>query len=273
MKRMIVIAVAFCAPAALLPIRATAQTSDSWQFNAYLYGYLPRVDTTATLTGPGGIPINVDTSVSASEILQHLKMGFLGALEAQKGSWGAFTDVMYLNVGGLNSESHIQRIGAIGLPVDVSASTSFDMKSTVWTLAGSYRVIAQPDSTLDVLAGARLLDVKQNMGFQLSGNVGPIPLPGRQGSADVSKSIWDAIVGVKGQFSLSADRKWFLPYYLDVGTGQSQLTWQGIGGIGYAYSWGSLTAVWRYMDYHGKSGEPIDTLSFNGPMFGVAFHW
>ena len=272
-KGMIVIAAALCAPAALLPARAFAQTSDSWQFTAYIYGYLPTVDTKATFPGPAGNTVNADTSVSPSEIIQHLKMGFLGAFEARKGSWGAFTDVMYLNVGGLESESHIRDIGGIGLPEGVSASTSFDMKSTVWTLAGTYRAIADPDANLDVLAGARLLDIKQMLGYQLSGNVGPIPLPGRQGSSEVSKDIWDAIVGVKGKVGIGTDRTWFLPYYLDVGTGQSRLTWQGIGGVGYRYSWGELTAVWRYMDYKGKSGEPIDSLSFSGPMLGVSFHW
>jgi len=29
-------------------------------------------------------------------------------------------------------------------------------------------------------------------------------------------------------------RKWFVPYYLDVGTGESDLTWQAMGGIGYS---------------------------------------
>ena len=51
-------------------------------------------------------------------------MGFLGAFEAQKGSWGAFTDVMYLNVGGLNSQSHIRSVGGIGLPVGAYAPAS-----------------------------------------------------------------------------------------------------------------------------------------------------
>lgn len=273
MKRAIVIAAALCAASALLPLPAVAQTSDSWQFSAYLYGYLPHVDTKATLTGPSGVPIYVDTSISPSKIIEHLKMGFTGAFEAQKGSWGAFTDVIYLNVGGLHSRSHIRSVGGIGIPVGVSTNGSFDLKSTVWTLAGDYRLIDKPDATLDVLAGARLLDLKEHLGFQLSGDIGPLPLPGRSGDGDLSKSVWDGIVGVKGHFAMSADRKWFLPYYLDVGTGQSHLTWQGIGGIGYTYSWGTLTAVWRYMDYKGKSGEAIDTLSFSGPMFGVSFHW
>ena len=178
MKRIIVIAAALWAQAVLLPASAFAQASDSWQFTAYIYGYLPRVDLKATLVGPGGIPISADTSVSPSEYLQHLKMAFQGALEAHNGSWGALTDVLYLNVGGLNSGTSNLSVGGIGLPAGASTSTSFDMKATVWTLAGTYRLVADPDANLDVLAGARLLDVKAMLGLQLSGNVGPIPLPG-----------------------------------------------------------------------------------------------
>ncbi len=33
------------------------------------------------------------------------------------------------------------------------------------------------------------------------------------------------------------------------GTGQSDLTWQVFGGVGYTFSWGSAVAGWRYLDY------------------------
>lgn len=274
MKRTLAMTAAvLCAWVALAPTPVGAQTSDSWQFDAIIYLYFPRVDTDATYTGPGGTTINADTEINPSKIYQHLKMGFLGAIDAHKGSWGAFTDVMYLNIGGLNSATRNVAFGGIGVPASASLSTSFGMKTTVWTLAGTYRVLAEPDATMDVLAGARLLDIKLMLGYQLSGNLGPIVLPGRSGSTNADKNDWDAIVGVKGRAVISGDRKWFVPYYLDVGTGESKLTWQGIGGIGYGYSWGNVTAVWRYLDYHGKSGSAIDRLSFNGPMLGVGFHW
>lgn len=64
-----------------------------------------------------------------------------------------------------------------------------------------------------------------------------------------------------------------MPYYIDVGTGQTQLTWQGIAGLGHAFSWGDLIAVWRYIDYRFKSGEKFGRLSMNGPAIGAAFHW
>jgi hypothetical protein len=64
-----------------------------------------------------------------------------------------------------------------------------------------------------------------------------------------------------------------MPFYVDVGTGNSDLTWQAMLGFGYAFGWGDLGAVWRYLDYDLKSNGPIQDLNFNGPAVGVTFRW
>ena len=64
-----------------------------------------------------------------------------------------------------------------------------------------------------------------------------------------------------------------MPYYLDVGTGQSQLTWQAAAGVGYRFGWGDVSAMWRYMDYNMKSGKPIESLNLNGPLIAATFRW
>ena len=64
-------------------------------------------------------------------------------------------------------------------------------------------------------------------------------LPARQGSIAKTRSEWDAIVGVKGEIALCAG-KWFMPYYLDVGGGSHNTTWQALVGAGYRYGWGEL---------------------------------
>ena len=65
-------------------------------------------------------------------------------------------------------------------------------------------------------------------------------MPGRSGTKKVSESVWDGIVGVKGRYAFGDDRKWFVPFYLDVGTGQTKLTWQAAAGVGYAFHWGDV---------------------------------
>ena len=78
-------------------------------------------------------------------------------------------------------------------------------------------------------------------------------------------------VGAKGRFSFGDRREWFVPYYVDVGTGQSKLTWQAFGGIGYSFGWGDVIAVWRYIDY--RFDQDDASFKMNGPAIGVGFHW
>lgn len=261
--------------ATLLPTSAIAQTAqpameaDHWQFTATLYGYLPSIGGTTSFPAGGGSSINVD----ASSILNHLKFTFMGTLDAHNGQWGAFTDVLYLNVGDNKSNTRDFSIGNIGLPAETTADLNFNLKGTLWTLAGEYRVVSDPEWQVDLLGGARLFNVKPSLGWSIYGDLGPIPESGRNGSSEVSENVWDGIVGVKGRYSFGDRHEWSLPFYADVGTGQSDLTWQIAGGIGYSYDWGSLFAMWRYLDYNFKSSSPIQNMNFNGPMLGVAFRW
>ena len=104
-------------------------------------------------------------------------------------------------------------------------------------------------------------------------DVGPFIGSLRIGSRTVTEQNWDAVVGVKGRIGIGANREWFVPYYLDIGTGDSDLTWQGVVGIGYAFPWGEVIATWRYLDYNFKSSAKVDDLKMNGPLLGVALHW
>ena len=252
-----------------LPGTAGADAFDGWQFQAVIYGYLPDIGGKTTFpAGMGGSDINVD----ASTIIDNLKFVFMGNIEARKDRWGLFTDLMYLNVGGSKSQSRDVGIGRLQLPAGVTADLNLDLKGTIWTLAGTYRVSSDPSATFDVLAGARLADVKQNLGWQFSADLGPAQ-PSRSGNSEIKVNIWDGIVGMKGRFAFGERREWFVPYYADVGTGNSDLTWQVFGGIGYSFHWGDVIAGWRYLDYKFKSDAKVEDLNFNGPLIGAAFRW
>jgi len=212
-------------------------------------------------------------SVNADQLIGNLKFAFMGWFAAQKGPWGMFTDIIYVDVSGSKSSTRALSIGGITLPASITADANLDVKSTLWTIAGSYRFVAMPETTFDVLAGARDIVLKQSPDWQFSADIGPFVGPGRQGSSSVRIDKWDAIIGAKGRFAFGDRREWFVPYYFDVGTGESQLTWQAIGGIGHSYSWGDLIAVCRYLDYHFKSDQAFANFSLNGPAIGVAFHW
>ena len=265
MASVAVLTIAAISPA----IVAAQELSDQWKFRASIYGWLPDIGGSTSFPAGTGTSINVN----ADKIIDTLKFTFMGTFEAQKGRWGAFTDVIYLDVGGSKSQTRDLTVGNVTLPAGVTADAQLDIKAWVWTLAGTYRVVSDPGFTMDVLAGARLLDVEEKLGWQFSANLGGIAPPPRTGNSELKDNVWDGIIGVKGRFAFGADREWYVPYYVDVGTGDSDLTWQGVTGIGYAFRWGELFAVWRYLDYNLKSGSKIEDVNFNGPAIGVAFRW
>jgi hypothetical protein len=244
--------------------------SGKWQFAATIYGWVPAIDGKVNYAGDTR---SSDLHLSMHDVLSNLKMTFQGSLDVHNGRWGIFNDVVYVDLGGVKSQTRDFSIGNIGIPATATADLSVDFKATVWTVAGEYRVVSDPAWTVDLLAGARLLDVKPTLGYSINGDLGPIALPGRSGSKQVSESLWDGVVGVKGRYTFVDERKWFVPFYLDVGTGQTKLTWQGAVGVGYGFQWGEVVAMYRYLDYENNSGKQIENLNMGGPMIGVTFRW
>jgi hypothetical protein len=263
------IAAALAAPMLFASFPASAQATDNWRFQAAVNLYLPEIGgrTSFPVTGAGGATLDAQT------ILENLKMAFMGTFEASRGPWGLFTDLLYMDIGDSRSGFREISIGGLPIPADASASADYDLKGWGWTIAGTWHAIAEPAATLDVVAGARLLDITQTLSWNITGNVGPIPVPGRAGTSEVELKNWDALVGVKGRVALSADRKWYAPYYFDVGAGDSKLTWQAVAGVGYSFGWGDVVATWRYLDYEMKSGHAIESLTFNGPSISAVFRW
>jgi hypothetical protein len=256
--------------ATLLPSELYAQEiSDDWQFGAAIYGWFPDIGGHTSLPLGGGGSVDVDVST----ILDHLKMTAQGGFDIQKGHWGAFTDLVYLDVGESKSQTRQLEIGGNPLPAGVTADLDFDLKTVFWTLGGSYRLVATPETTFDLLVGTRLASLKQELGWEFSGNFGPIVPPPRTGTREASVDQWDAIIGAKGQFRLGAERKWVVPYYFDIGTGDSDVTWQAVLGLGYAFGWGDVDLVWCYMEYDLKGNGPIEDLNFSGPALGAKFRW
>jgi len=255
--------------AALLPAAVSADDSDSWKFGVSVYGWFPDISgSTSFPDGSGG-----DFILPIDTILDNLKFTFQGSFDARKGNWGLYTDVIYMDLGNSKSNTGGGTIGEIEIPVDVTAKVSLNMTSWIWTTAGYYRMLETPQNTVDILAGVRYLDIEQTLKVSLDGNIAVLPLPGRDGKVVVGGTNWDAIIGLRGKFAFGRDNAWFLPYHLDVGTGNSDLTWQAFGGIGYAFGWGELAAVWRYMEYDLDSKSPMNDMNFSGLAVGAVWRW
>lgn len=243
-------------------------SEDRWHWQAAIYAYLPAIGGKTTFPSSG-----TDVSVDAQTIIENLKMTFMGTIEGHRGEWGVFTDLVYVDVGDTRSRTRDFTIGGNDLPADASARLRLDIKATVWTLAAARRVVPDAASPVSLLAGVRLFDVRQTLDWGLSGNVALVPLGVREGRQSASLSNWDAIVGVKGRYALAPKSRWFLPYYADIGTGESKLTWQLMGGVGYAFGWGDVVGAWRHVDYRMDSGQAIERMNFSGPTLAAVFRW
>ena len=265
------LAAALLCLAALLPSHSSlAQGSDEWKFQAVVYLYLPSVDGETVFAGSGG---GDSAGVDASKLLENLNLAFMGSFEADKGPWGMFADVIYVDFGDSESPSRDFSIGGGTLPVGVNATLRYDLNGWLWTLAGSWRAASTPEHELNVIGGVRFIDIDQTIDWQLSGNIGSVALPDRAGERTAGVRNWDAIVGLKGRAMFGKEQRWFVPYYVDVGTGDSSLTWQAMAGLGYTFGWGSVIGAWRHIDYDMESGKSIESLSFDGPGVAVAFRW
>jgi len=231
-----------------VPMLAQAQeidTEDRWKFKAALYLWGASIDGTTRLGNKIGVGFD--------DLVDDLNMGFMGSFEARKAKWSVATDVIYLDVSA-------DKAGTIGPGIPVNADV--DLTGWVFNLQGARTVYDGERASVDVLAGARYLNLDSKLTLRV-GSVGPTR------TATQSGNVWDGVIGVKGRVNISGN--WYLPYYVDVGTGQSDFTWQGLGGVGYGFNWGSVVLAYRYLAWEFKSDKNLKDISFSGPTLGVVF--
>ncbi len=235
----------------------SSESQDQWQYSGAIYLWGADI---------GGHTIRgSEVEVGFSDLLDNLEMAFMGAFAARKNDWSILTDVIYLDLGVSNTTDLTVMVGPI--PVPVTTSTDLDLTGWVLHFAGGYELYSEGKSRLDLIGGVRYLDLDMDLflGLQSLG-------PGQSRTISDSLTAWDGIVGLKGHASLG--ERWFLPYYVDVGAGDSELTWQATAGIGFRAGrvW-DLALVYRHLEWDLDSTRLIDDINFSGPTLGVIFRW
>jgi hypothetical protein len=231
------------------------QKEKQWQFAGavYLWG--------ADLGGKMTNGSNID--VGFKDLVDNLEMGFMGAFEARNGRWLLFTDLIYLDISAGTTDLTIP----IGPGIPVTTTAELDLEGWVIHLGGGYNLVDEGNSRVDLVGGARYLDLDSEVFLGLE-SLGP----GQSITIPESGSVWDAFVGVKGQLGLGA--RWYIPYYIDVGTGESDFTWQASAGISFrAAKWVDLALVYRHLEWEFDSKRLLNDISFSGPAFGAIFRF
>jgi hypothetical protein len=94
-----------------------------------------------------------------------------------------------------------------------------------------------------------------------------------ESSDSSSGDAWNGIVGVRGKFHLPG--KWSVPYFFDVGTGDTDLIWQAFTAIAYKFDRVGLSLGYRHLEWQFDEGDAggdlIDKLYISGPMVGIKY--
>lgn len=251
---------------ALAACSAFTAAAEQWHSRASIYVFLPEVDVTTRFPVEGG---DGGPSVSGEAVLNSLNTAFMGTLSVQRGQWGLFSDFIYLEFEEGQDFSRGLSFNDQPLPANVTADVDYQLDGMAWSLLGEYQ-LGEGHDRVGLLAGGRMLDLEQRINLQLSADVGN--LSGNSSIDSVlSEQVWDLVVGMRGQVSFGDQQQWFVPYYLDLGTGESELTWQWATGIGYGIGNADVSLLYRYLAYDFQAGSGIQNLHFSGPMLGAAF--
>jgi hypothetical protein len=264
--------------AAIFTAPAHAQSvapADQWTFSITPYLWLPNINGTLKYNVPPGAGGSPDVETGPNDYLENLQSVIMLSGEVRRDRWSVFTDVIYLAFTDEDSSVKSVNFGGSLVSSSVNVATSSSLRGTAWTLGTGYTVQTGQALMLDIFGGLRYFSLQASTSWQLSAAVtgpgGGQTFP-RAGSISEGADLWDGIIGVRGRVPLGSS-DWSIPYYLDIGAGSSQLTWQGMIGIAYTFKWGDVRLAYRNLYYDQKDDKLAQNLRFTGPALGVTFRF
>lgn len=263
MRTCLVMAVgAFLAPvgsaaAADLPVPAQADfvapaLAPEWSFTIAPYFWAAGLDGDV---GVFGFP-EAEIDESFSDIIQNFDIGFMGVTEVRHGRFGLFSDILYAKIS-----------DAAGTPRGILATrVELETQTLTLTAAPEFRIVETPRGSIDVMAGARLWWIDNELSF--SGGV----LDGA--SADDGDTWVDPMVGIKGRFDLTP-RIFVNGWAMAGGFGvSSDFDWDLLAAVGYQFN-DRFSAALGYramgVDYE-NDGFVYDVVQ-HGPIAGIVFRF
>lgn len=223
------------------PVAPAVVVNESWNYYGSLYVFA------AGIGGETADGQSFDTSFS--NILDNLDMTYMGTIGMEKDKWALQTDLIYLKVGDKPN-----------LPVDQQlVLTNIQLKNWIITPTVSYRIVETDQWNVNVLAGARYLYMDTEI------TISPLP------TLSESDHVWDGIVGLKGDYTIND--KWFMPFVFDVGTGDTDITWQAFAGVGYKYENFDVIAGYRHLEWEFDNDVVLNSLDVSGPIIGIKYRF
>ena len=226
--------------------------TDQWQFIIEPYAWIPAID--------GSTRNGTDFSLDINDVLSDLQFGIMGVLGVKKGKWSFMVDTFYADIKDTKDGS-ITVFDRLGRTINYQIEV--EVKTWIVTPVIGYKLIDCERGNLDIVAGVRYLNVDINV------DVNSDRARARNPTFSGSDDFWDGIVGLKGEITLY--EQLYMPLYLDIGTGNSDFTWQVAGGLGYRFGLCDVVAGYRYLSWDFGSSCPVNDMNLSGPYVGVKF--
>jgi hypothetical protein len=224
---------------------AQENTSDQWQYDFEVYGWLPQIDLTTTT--------DVNITLTLKDLLKNLDMMAMFDFGARKDKWSMNADIIYLNLGAKKDITG----KIIEHPVTLEADV--DLRAFISTVHGGYQIAGNDKNQLDVIGGIRYLYIRVPLEFDLGDRTRKVILGGN--------GNWNGIVGLQGVRTIND--KWYFNYYGDIGTGDADITWQTKLGFGYHFNKFTGTFGFRYLRWNFDKKADLDNLYVIGPYVGA----
>lgn len=242
------VAVVLGAPELLgMPGSAVACAAEDWRWSItpYLWGSSIATD----VRFPAGQEVGGE--LDFDDLLDKLDIAAQAHVEGHREKWGFFVDATYLST----SDE-----GARG---PIAAET--DVDTGLYEIAGVYTP-GGADGRFSAFVGARMMDISLDMTFTGAGPVGSV----ERRSTDAN--LTDFMVG--GRYVLPLNESWFLNLRGDVGSGDSESSWNAVAMVGWRFTADRGNAVllgWRHMEIEIESNGVQTDLTMDGPFAGVMF--
>lgn len=235
-----------------------------WTVAPYLWGMDVGLD--LTINGDPAL----GTSVPFSDLIDKLEMAFMGHAEVRGNRFGGFFDMIYIDLG----DNTTTTVGPGG-PVSGDLVVDANLKLQLYELGGLYR-FGRPEpsrAAVDILLGARQIDMDLNLNITLPGPMGTQLTP----RVDVSET--DVFVGgrVIGKFN----ERWGYKARADYGGGGSEGTLNLLATVGYTFGQTGLFTLdvgYRHMtiELKGSAADSVTTeteITMSGPVVGFIFNF
>ncbi len=221
-------------------------------------------------TGAGGAAFATNVQVGPSDYLTKLNSAGMFSFNARAGAAEFFGDEIFTNLSS-NATFNSTISGPVGkLKIPVSITSNSRVATSIWELGAGFSLAHGHNADLNLFIGWRQFPLTTTLSY--TATVGSRVKLTRAGTVKITPLANDVIFGFNGKAFLG-DNHWFAPYYIDIGSGSNQQTWEGYTGGGYMFNHGqTMILAVRSLNYYGfSSNSPVQKLNMWGPLFGYTF--